>query len=218
MKRPDRTDDPVGAAYDTHLARIEGSTEFAALMHEVACAYAIEDLTEKDARTEAVPEDVREFAKRLVVDVLTCAHGEAASPRAIAAMHALMRDAVERKNREGAGWWAHLTRLFRRTTGELPEDPAMRIGMGGYPEGFPPRVKDQVGYVLGNLRLNCPELGERLRTLSEDRMASLEIALGIIASKWEAPGRRLSSWTMASLVADALGLPMQDDPRVKRTR
>jgi hypothetical protein len=184
----------------------------------VACAYAVEDLTEGDARTEAVPEDVRAFAKRLVVDVLTCAHGASASPRAIDAMRSLMVEATERKNREGAGWWSVLTRLFRRTTGAMPEDRAMWIGMGGYPEGFPEHVKDQVGYVVGNLRVNCPELGERLRALSDERIASLETALGTIAMKWETPGRRLSSWTMARMVAEALGLPMPDDPRVKRAR
>ena len=52
----------------------------------------------------------------------------------------------------------------------------------------------------------------------EERIASLETALGTIAMKWETPGRRLSSWTMARMVAEALGLPMPDDPRVKRAR
>jgi len=141
--RPRPEEDPVGALHDAHLARIERSPEFAALMHEVACALAVENLTEEDLRTEAVPEDVRGFAKRLVVDVLTCAHGEHASPRAIAAMRALMQDAVDRRNRAGTGWWGFLTRLFRRPSDEVPAGAAIVIERGGYPDGFPPSVMEQ---------------------------------------------------------------------------
>jgi hypothetical protein len=210
--------DPLASEHEAQQARIASSPEFAVLVREIATALALEDLTEEGARTSPVPADVRAYAKRLVTDVLTCAHGETASPRAIEAVRRLMQDASERQNRGGTGWWSFLTRLFRRSSAPAAADGAPRIERGGYPDGFPPRVKDQVGFVLGNLHLNCPELDERLRVLSAERMASLASALEVIADKWEAPGRKMSPWTMASLVADALGLGMPEDPRVKRER
>ena len=82
-------------------------------------------------------------------------------------------------------------------------------------------MKDQVGYVLHNLRLNCPSLGERLRRLTGEQRDELESVLQGIADKWagrERQGRRQSPRTMASLVSDALGLSMPEDPRVKRER
>src|SRR5260370_21201185 len=90
--------DPVGAEYEAHLERIKSSPEFVRMTHALASAMAVEELAE--ARTTAAPEDVREFAKRHVVDVVTCAHGAYTSPRAIGAVHGLMQEASERKNRD----------------------------------------------------------------------------------------------------------------------
>jgi hypothetical protein len=211
--------DPLAETHEMRRARIASSPEFAVLVREIVSALAVEDLIEDGARTSPVPADVRAYAKRLVTDVLTCAHGETASLRAIEAVRSLMQDASERKNREGTGWWSFLTRLFRRPSAPASaNDGGLRIERGGYPDGFPARVKDQVGFVVGNLHLNCPELDERLRVLSPERMAALDSALEVIADKWDAPGRKMSPWTMASLVADALGLGMPDDPRIKRSR
>jgi hypothetical protein len=196
--------DPVGAEYEARLARIEGSGEFAKMMHEVASALALEELVE--VRAVAVPEDARRVAARVVADAVVCAHGSHASPRAIEAMRSLTPVVCP----AGGGWRGFLVRLFRR---------ASEAGVAeGYPEGFPREVKEQVGYVLENLRLGCPELGERLRTLTNAQRDALESALGEIARKWGERGRRPSAWTMAHLVASALGLPMPDDPRVKRAR
>jgi hypothetical protein len=202
--------DPVGAEYEARLARIKSSAEFAAMTEALACALALEELGE--ARTMAVPEDARRVAARLEADVATCAHGEYASPRAIGVMRSLAAVAC------GDGWRGFLVHLFRRPDEPGLVDGVLRIEPGGYPDGFPPRVKDQVGYVLDNLRLGCPELGERLRTLTNDQREALESALGEIARKWSERGRRPSPWTMALEVANALGLSMPEDPRVKRAR
>jgi hypothetical protein len=118
----------------------------------------------------------------------------------------------------GDGWRGFLARLFRRPSEPGVIDGVLRIEPGGYPDGFPPRVKDQVGYVLNNVRLGCPELGERLRDRTSAEREALESVLCGIAAKWSERGRRPSPWTMASLVAEALGLSMPEDPRVKRAR
>jgi hypothetical protein len=195
--------DPWGAEFEEILERLKRSPEFVALTHEAANALALEEFGRTDGETVVVPEDVRGFAKRLVADVLTVAFQARAPQRAIDELGDLMRERQDRKNHEErGGWWTGLSHLFAQQ----------------YPGGFPPDVRKQVGFVVSFLHVNYPELRTRLQRLSPERLDGAAYELQSVAALQSAPGRRLSAWTMAQRVAEALGLHMPKESRVTRKR
>jgi hypothetical protein len=195
--------DPWGAEFEEILERLKRSPEFAALMHEAANALALEEFGHTGERTLLVPEDVRGFAKRLVADVLTVAFQEHAPQCAIDEIGDLMRERQDRKNHEErGGWWTGLCHLFAQQ----------------YPGRFPLDVRTQVGFIVSFLHVNYPELRTRLQRLSSERLDGAAYELQSLAALQSAPGRRLSPWTMAQRVADALGLHMPKESRVIRKR